>query len=54
MVMGTDPDVFRSTIQPDLLRLGLVTVTPLGLSTRPNWQSTTVQEPQPVWQTLVA
>ncbi|MFT7620557.1 MAG: Holliday junction DNA helicase RuvB, partial [Planctomycetota bacterium] len=42
IVMGTDPDVFRSTIQPDLLRLGLVTVTPLGLSTRPNWQSTTV------------
>lgn len=54
IVMGTDPDVFRSTIQPDLLRLGLVTVTPLGLAARPNWPSSKVREPQPVWHTLVA
>ena len=29
--MGIDRDVFRSTVEPELLRLGLITVTPQGL-----------------------
>ncbi|MFT7618110.1 MAG: Holliday junction DNA helicase RuvB [Planctomycetota bacterium] len=51
-LMGLDRDVFRTTIQPDLLRLQLIDVTPRGIAIHN--VASMVGEPPLVWQIQAA